>query len=428
MKDKLYADKTITVWGLDLGSSCATLMAGEFGADGTLHILGVEQEQARGLVSKGLLANSAEAAMTIVRLVKQLKNRLQLSDFPRHIYISIGGKGLRVTQSDVRRSLPTKHVSNKLLREMEQECKDKLEKAYPNFDVIEVIWDSFVLDGDKEVLDPTDQKATDIEGQYEIYYGQSPIRRRWEECVAKQDIFTVPCYFSSCEALRRALLDDSVVREGAAIIDFGAETTTYCAYYDGQLLDMTVVPFGSYNITKDIAYQAIKESDAEKLKKRFTHLIPQAENTTIRVKSATDLEKTIFYDTTTLTNIAVAREDEIIEKIVERINENIGKLQDKPIFICGGGARQKGIADFLQDRIDMRVQIGNIENLSADTDEKFLAPEYARIIGTLMLGYDFSKNNAEQSTIENKKQQKTKKGLFNTLVDLFQDNADLQKE
>ncbi len=146
------------------------------------------------------------------------------------------------------------------------------------------------------------------------------------------------------------------------------------------------------------------------------------------MKSATDLEKTIFYDTTTLTNIAVAREDEIIEKIVERINENIGKLQDKPLFICGGGARQKGIADFLQDRIDMRVQLGNIENLSADTDEKFLAPEYARIIGTLMLGYDFSKNNAEQSTIENKKQQKTKKGLFNTLVDLFQDNADLQKE
>ena len=435
MTDKSFADKAPKIiYAADIGSSHITMMAGTVDAEG-VHILGMEREICRGLAAKGLLENSTEAASRLVRLSKQLKNRIGQAEAPRIIFVSLGGRDLHKTEAEVDRDLePTKHVSEKILNDMEKECKRKFENAYPTYSVAEVIWGTFTLDGKIQTTNPNDCKAKMIHGEYELYYGPRQMRQQWDECMSKQEQLKIGCYFVSTETLRTALLNGDDEQEGCAIISFGSDTTTYCAYYHGQLLDLLVVPFGSQNITKDIAYKAISIPDAEKLKKHRTSLIPIEQPLTIRVDSAVEPGNDVFFSTDTLTKIATTREDEILKPIIDRINENIDYLENKTLYITGGGARQKGLVKFLQDRIPMDVRFGSVVNkLSDDTDaSQYGAPELSQLIGTIILGSEYiesvSKTLAEKPSTKKTGRRRLTDWFKDAANNLFEENQDLKEE
>lgn len=414
---------------LDLGSSHLTMMAGRVLADKTVEILGVERERCRGLATKGILDNPNEVATRIVRMCKQLKNRIGTLQPLNKIFVTLGGKGLHVTEAEVERSLePVNHVSDKILREMEQECRNKFERSYQQFSVAEVIWENFILDNKIETNDPSDQRAKRIKGTYEVYYGPAGMRYNWDECIGKQDQLQVQSYFVNTEALRTALINSDEEQEGCAIINFGSDTTTFCAYYHGKLLDLCVVPLGSHNITKDIAYKAISITDADKLKERHTSLITPQNVSSVRVNSAVQPDEDVFFRTDTLSNIAAEREKEILEPILQHIDENIEILENKTLYITGGGALQKGLIPFLQNIIPMDVRMGTfIERLSEYSNNKYASPEYAQIVGTIMLAAEYYDNIPQTKPTTNKKEKKTKKekSFGGRLINLlFQDNND----
>ena len=438
MKDKSYADNKASETGnindiivaVDLGSSHLTMMAGRVLPDKTIVILDVERELCRGLAVKGLIENPTEVATCLVRMSKLLKNRLNLTQPINRIFVSLGGKNLRITEAEAERSLePTNHVSEKCLREMEKECRDKFEQQYPNLSVAEVIWGTFILDNKLETTEPLDEKAKYIKGIYEVYYGPEKMRKQWEKAIGQQDQLQVACYFVNTEALRTLLLNNSEEQEGCAIINFGSDTTTYSAYHHGKLLDLLVVPYGSHNITKAIAYKATSMDDAEKLKKKCTSLITPQEVKSIRVNYVMNPGEDIFYSTDKLSNIAKAESDFIFEPVIERINENIDILEDKTLYVTGGGALQKGLIQYLQEKIPMNVQMSTfIDRLSENTDEKYASPEYAQIVGTLLLGADFIDSfpqaSPTQQTPKGKKKSKDK-SILDHIANLFKDTNDL---
>ncbi len=433
--DKSFADKIII--GVDAGSSRITMMICKLtGTNSVIEILGAESEECRGLVEKGIMTNPAEVASKLNTMIKQLKNRVGLPEIPQQIYLSLGGQGLRMISAEAERSLePQNHVSELVLREMEKECREKIEKKYVDLSVAEVIWDTFVLDQNKEIADPLDERAKHILGRYEVYCGPAQMRYNWVKCISAQNQLSIASCYASTEALRAALISTDEEQEGCAIISFGSDTTTYCAYHKGKLLDMVVVPYGSHNLTKDIAYRAVSIKDAELLKKRFTSLVMPEEINAIRVRSAVEPDADIFYKTNVLCNIAVSRQKEILAPIIEHIKRYEHILGDKTLYITGGGAKQKGLIPYLESLVSMNVNMGRtIHHLGPETDSKYAAPEYAQIIGTLLLaGLDAgtSAEIASEPAKETKKEGKKKNFLQNvkqTVIGFFEDPNDRNLE
>lgn len=434
MTDRLYVDRERDIiYAADIGSSHITLIAGMIADDGKLKILGMERELCRGLAIKGLLDNSTEAASRLVKMSKQLKNRIGAAETAQYIFVSIGGKELRKTQTEVERNLePTNHVTDKVLNDMEEEARRKFENAYPNLSVAEVIWGTFYLDNGIETDNPVGSKTHHIHGDYELYFGPREMRKQWDECFTKQDQLKLGCYFVSTEALRSALLNSDDEQEGCAIISFGSDTTTYCAYHHGQLLDLCVVPFGSHNITKDIAYKTISITDAEKLKK-ITSLVPEEKAINIRVDSAVEPGEDVYFSSDQLNEIATVRENEILKPILKSIEDNIDVLEGKTLYITGGGAQQKGLAEHLQSMVDMNVRIGRVsDKLTDDTDEKYYNPKLSQAVGTLLLGAEYNET-AKRKMIEKKQAERKKRGRslkdrFKDIANnLFEDNQDLKE-
>jgi len=423
--DKSFADKMVVA--VDMGSSHITMMLGRLsGEDGKLEILGAERELCRGLAKKGIMDNPTEVASKLNMMIKQLKNRTNIAELPQSIYISLGGHGLRMISAEAERGLePQNHVSQSILREMEKECRDKIEKTYVEYSVAEVIWDTFVLDGKREVADPLDERAKHILGKYEVYCGPAEMRYNWIKCMEAQNQLSIASCYASTETLRAALISTDEEQEGCAIISFGAETTTYCAYNRGKLLDMCVVPLGSHNLTKDIAFKAISIKDAEALKKRFASLVMPEQVNAIRVKSAINPEESMFFYTNVLCNIVSSREKEILAPIVQHINRYDHILKGKTLYITGGGAHQKGLIPFLQDMVPMDVKMGTIEqHLTENTPSEFAAPEYAQIVGTLLLAGLDAGSSAEipSAPKENTKgKNKKDKSFLQRVITLFDD-------
>lgn len=68
-------------------------------------------------------------------------------------------------------------------------------------------------------------------------------------------------------ALANAVLTESEMRSGCALVDFGADTTTVSVYKNNMLRFLSVLPLGGNNITRDITALQMEEAEAEQLKR-----------------------------------------------------------------------------------------------------------------------------------------------------------------
>ena len=388
---------------IDLGSDSVRAMAARRIAPDLFQILGVEerpQKFGNVCVEQGIVSQSSNAGYVIAEVLKLLANRIGVDELPT-AFLSVGGQSMQIVAVHSKRDQARrKEISQQLLDEMEQECKEKIEMRNPDVTVLGLVPSFFTLDGEEQDDPPRpDQRAALLEAHYIAFYGRKAIDTQLQKAFSQagrsiEHAFVRP----ECLLSAFATCDGShVLDDGCAVLDMGAQTTSLAVYKAGQYLLNKVVPKGGYHITRMLEQQGLSFATAEVLKKQYGCAAPAfvPKPVRLRVPAAPEIGGDIVISAEELAEAIELKLQEILAPLMD----DLKKVQDriKTIYITGGGSMMTGMAEYIQTLIPVPVTYGAHNLLlHRDTEEKYLSPAYTSLVGTLLLGQDYRDNHKNQ--------------------------------
>ena len=407
---------------IDLGSDSVRALAARRIAPDLFQVLGVEerpQKLGNVCVEQGIITQSSNAGYVIAEVLKLLANRIGEEELPT-AFMSVGGQSMQIVAVHSKRDQARrKEISQDLLDEMEQECKEKIELRNPEVAVLGLVPSYFILDGKEQDEVPSpEQRAALVEAHYIAFYGRKAIDTQLQKAFSQagrsiEHAFVRPeCLlsaFATCDG-------NHVLLNGCAVLDFGAQTTSLTVYKGGQYLVNKVVPKGGYHITRMLEQQGLSFATAEALKKQFGFASPAYidKNVRLRVAAAPEIGGTMVIESRELAEAIELKLHEILAPLMEELK----KVEDRisTLYITGGGSMLQGMEEYIQSLTRVKVQYGAHNLLlHRDTEDRYLSPQYTSLIGTILLGQDYRDNHKNQLV--------RKPGFFekmkDTTLDLF---------
>lgn len=388
---------------IEMGSDSVRAMAARRIAPDLFQVLGVEerpQKMGNVCVEQGIITQSSNAGYVIAEVLKLLANRIGEEELPT-AFVSVGGQSMQIVAVHSRRDQARKkEISQALLDEMEQECKEKIELRNPEVAVLGLVPSFFKLDGvEQDEIPSPEQRAALVEAHYIAFYGRKAIDQQLQKSFSQagrsiEHAFVRPeCLlsaFAACDG-------NHVLMNGCAVIDFGAQTTSLTAYKGGQYLINKVVPKGGYHITRMLEQQGMSFATAEVLKKKFGCASPDLITKPVRLRVPASPE--IGGDMIIASNELAAAIELKLQEILAPLLEELKKVEARvpTLYITGGGSMLKGMADYIQSQTSLNVQYGAHNLLlHRDTDDKYLSPLYTSLVGTILLGQDYRDSHKNQ--------------------------------
>lgn len=388
---------------IDLGSDSVRAMAARRVAQDLFQILGVEerpQKLGNVCVEQGIITQSSSAGYVIAEVLKLLANRIGVAELPT-AFLSVGGQSMQIVAVHSKRDQARKkEISQQLLDEMEQECKEKIEFRNPEVAVLGLVPSFFILDGaEQDELPSPDQRAALVEAHYIAFYGRKTIDTMLQKAFSQaarsiEHAFVRPeCLlstFATCDG-------NHVLLDGCAVLDFGAQTTSLTAYKRGQYLLNKVVPKGGYHITRMLEQQGMNFVTAEVLKKTYGCASPDVleKNVRLRVPASVEGGGELVITTRELAEAIELKLQEILAPLWEELQKVESRIST--LYITGGGSMLQGMEEYIQSKTSVRVQYGAHNLLlHRDTDEKYLSPQYTSLVGTILLGQDYRDSHKNQ--------------------------------
>ncbi len=408
---------------IDMGSSRISALATEILESGEIRILSEESKKSDE-IKYGVVEHPSKCAFTINELTRLLKNSSRIGEIKK-MCVSLNAKTMKNIPLTITHSLGFgKNVTRDILDQMALECETKFNQ--PEVEVYDIIPLHYELDN-IQVEDPIGKKGNILSVSYNVIIGSIYIKEELKRCFDRTTSISLDEFMPlGIEALSTALLDDEERKEGCALINFGATTTTLGIYSNGALQHLLVVPLGGKNITKDIQELGISEANAERLKCLKGYALKRMVEQPIRIQIASIEEGVppVKIDTDFLSTIIEARLTEIMTPILKAIQTTSYELRCG-IVITGGGSKLNNIDDFLIEKTQMEVRFGDHSDwLSEDSDQRFYDPVYAQSVGTALLLHEYLQEHPETAQSSAKKETKKetnnpKKKFTDKIADRF---------
>lgn len=265
-------------------------------------------------------------------------------------------------------------------------------KVPANREILEVVPYEYRLDGQDNIKNPIGMTGTRLELRANVVSGLVPHLGNLHKLAEMSNIDAVrivPTVLASAQAV----LNESQMENGVAVIDIGASTTGVVVFEEGDLQHLSVVPMGSQNVTNDLAIGLKVDLEiAEKVKLQHGEL---GGETTGVVDIKHEKETQVFHRAE-VAEIVEARYEEIFELVAKELKKagGISKMPSGAVLV-GGGAKVKGLAEFAKEQIGLAVKIGKVQDYAGMTDD-IKDPEYAAAIG-LMLAMSTNPSRPEGS-------------------------------
>ncbi len=430
---------------IDLGTSRIRGIAGRKDGNGHVEIIAYEGLASKG-IKRGSICNLAEAAFCIKEILTKLQNKVNFifnescSEEERKtyeisgVYVGLNGQTIKTMNSRVPRNLGDVEVTEEVVRTLHAENnKLKIE----NGEILEIVAQEYLVD-DCDEVNPVGCICTRIEGRYKIIAGRPSLKSNLVKCIEKVNEviennggckIEILGVFLSPVASASAVLSNEEKELGCVMIDFGAGTTSTAVYYKNVLRHVSVVPFGSDVITKDIMDLKVLENVAEMLKRKFGSAMEELiEDFHISTPPPISGKEGKTVSSKFLAGIIEARIEEILDYVCHQIEKSEHYCHIDEIVITGGGARLKNLVEKLKLRTGFDVRIGKPnQKISSNMDESYLEVECAQLIGLLIHS---EKACVREKTLLSKEEQpeqetpvkeKKKKIKWSNVVGLFGD-------
>ena len=201
-----------------------------------------------------------------------------------------------------------------------------------------------------------------LEGHFKIFIGKKSDLKKVDSVMSKIGMSVRKKYFTA-DTTAKAVLTDSEMENGVALIDFGGGSTSVSIYHGNIMRHYASIPFGGKNITDDIKSECqISERLAENIKLAYGACMPDKLQSLsekvlhIRSNNAEpDKQITVKY----LSEIITARVEEIIMAILYEINESgFADMLRSGIVVTGGCAQTANLGNFIYELSGYRVRTG----------------------------------------------------------------------
>ena len=201
-----------------------------------------------------------------------------------------------------------------------------------------------------------------LEGHFKIFIGKKSDLKKIDTVMSKTGISVRKKYFTA-DTTAKAVLTESEMENGVALIDFGGGCTSVSIYHGSIMRHYASIPFGGKNITNDIKTEGqISSRLAENIKLAFGACMPEKlQNLSEKVlhirsdNSEPDKKLPVKY----LSEIITARVEEIVMAMLYEINESgFADMLRSGIVITGGCAQIANLGSFIYDLSGYRVRTG----------------------------------------------------------------------
>lgn len=371
------------VVGLDIGTTKICAVVASINEQDRIHILGVGKAKSDGL-NRGVVINIDKTVNAIKKAVEQAElasgievNSVNVGIAGDHIR-SIRSKGV-ITISNRDKEI-TVHDVERLL----EDCQRIM--LPPDQQIIHVIPQEFVVDGQDGISDPVGMSGMRMEAEVHIITGLVSAAKNLYRCVERAgyevaDIILEPL------ASSYAVLDDEEKEAGVVLVDIGGGTTDLAVFQDNTIRHTAVIAIAGKKVTDDIKVGlSVLDDQAEKLKheygESFVDMIEDDQSITIpgiAGRPSKEITKSI------LAKIIQARMEEIFEIVAIEIKRSgYADSLSAGIVITGGGSLIKNVCPLANEVLGMDAKIGRPLGLTGGLTEEVDSPIYATSVGLVL--------------------------------------------
>lgn len=358
---------------IDLGTSKIAVGIAHIGG-GNIDVTYYKETKSEG-IKRGGVFNESTVANTMKRALEEAKNATGMDVFAAAV--SMPRCFINQYSSQAKMALdPNMSIGEDEIEALEKIAKNECPVNESNGETVYCAIAQSFSDGEEFQI-PLEEiiglERESIEGNYKIFAGNKTSLTRIASAFSKAGVTDSKKYFTAV-ATAKAVLSNSQMESGVALVEIGGGVTSVSVYKNGILCYYGSIPFGGKSITNDIITCCnINEHLAENLKKGYGICLPgnllNYDEKILRISSktmGTDKEISVKF----LSEIVTARMNEIADAVLYMIQES-GLADDivSGIVLTGGGAQLGNVCNLFKEKSGLPVSIGSHgRNLSIDNE------------------------------------------------------------
>lgn len=378
---------------IEISSSKILAAVGKTSQEGQLQVIAIEQDNGVDGVRYGIIQNLEETSLRIGRVIDRLEKRPGVAPrLIKGIFVGLSGRSLKSIPTTVSIDLPddTEITDDILDRLKKQAIRHPIDSALEVTDAVPRIFKV----GKTETTSPKGTVGNRIQATFDLIVCRPEMKRNLERTIHDKLGIRVEGYIVTALATGHLLLTSDEKRLGCMLVDMGAETTTVTIYARGCLRYFATLPMGGRNITRDLQTLNLLEEAAEEIKKTSGNAIAPEFPSSLNLNGVRSSD---------VSNLLVARAEEIVANIVEQIEYSGLKDNDLPsqVVLIGGGSRLNNISQLLSEHIGINVTRGRLPKYVLVEDPKGNSADVEEVVSVLYAGATHSKHQClEEPTRE----------------------------
>ena len=366
--------------GLDIGTTKVRAVVAHIDSStGVPTIVGIGQAASTGM-RKGVVVNLQGPAQAIDTALGDAE---RMSGYQVHgATLSINGSHILTSPADGMVAVGA--ADHEITQDDLERIKDVATtgKVPANREIIDVIAHAYTLDGQGGIKDPVGMTGTRLEVDAHVISALTPYVNNVEKTSEAAQV-QAHAIIPTVMAASRAVLAESQLENGIAVIDMGGSTTSIAVYEEGDLQYVGVVPVGGINITNDLAIGLKTDPEvAEEIKLKHASATGHTTSEGLSIKHGNE---TYSFNASDMNEIVEARLEEIFEALQHELKKagRAGKLPGGVVLV-GGGAKLKNITDYAKQALGLAARLGQPSGYGGIAED-INTSEYASAIGLMLI-------------------------------------------
>ena len=383
-QNMVVANKSELLVGLDIGTSKIVAVVGE-ATDGAPKIFGIGEAASTGM-RKGVIVNIDDTVAAIRAAIREAEHTSGCDI--RSVVTDVSGGHIRGFNSHG----VVKVKDEEVVRSDVERVLDAA-RAVPvsaDRDVLHVLTQDFVLDGQDEIHEPIGVSGVRLESHVHIVTTASSSAMNVIKCCQRAGLHVADLVLEPL-AVAEAVLTPEEKELGVALVDMGAGTTDVLVFKQDALRHTAVLSLGGNHVTGDIATglrTPFAEAEALKLHSGCALARAAQGTTTVEVPSVggrgpRQLSRQV------LSQMIEARIEEILSLARHQIlKSGFDEALGSGIVLTGGAAQLDGLLALAEDVFETPVRVGAPTTEGGDQEllSTVQTPSLAAAVGLVQYG------------------------------------------